>query len=277
MKLLNSKVMSFEEDCVEYENEQEYLEDLDKRRKAGWTQLKTPDFENGVMKRVSKQLPNGHFTQRYKRFNGIKLDIQEEYYNMKFTYTGKALETKLMIEEGRKVYTINKLYQHSRGFYWKVNRMGYIHIIMPVRMSLNGEINHYEIEDRLLTNDNTLRVTKSYGNYDTILDCIKDIEKDLQVGGRMETVMLNDGSIEIVGSHRDLVDIVRDRCGDDIAKMVENLDPAVYDSLYRADCTVFEMANILENTDENGLLSEDQIDSLKDKVETLASDICDCI
>lgn len=93
----------------------------------------------------------------------------------------------------------------------------------------------------------------------------------------METVMLNDGSIEIVGSHRYLVDIVRDRCGDDIAKMVENLDPAVYDSLYRADCTVFEMANILENTDENGLLSENQIDSLKDKVETLASDICDCI
>lgn len=45
---------------------------------------------------------------------------------MKFTYTGKALETKLMIEEGRKVYTINKLYKHSRGFYWKVNRMGYI-------------------------------------------------------------------------------------------------------------------------------------------------------
>lgn len=93
----------------------------------------------------------------------------------------------------------------------------------------------------------------------------------------METVMLNDGSIEIVGSHRDLVDIVCDRCGDDIAKMVENLDPVAYDSLYRADCTVFEIANILENTDENGLLSEDQIDSLKDKVETLASDICDCI
>lgn len=64
------EVMQYED-----ENEQEYLEDLDKRRKAGWTQLKTPDFENGVMKRVSKQLPNGHFTQRYKRFNGIKLDI----------------------------------------------------------------------------------------------------------------------------------------------------------------------------------------------------------
>ena len=93
----------------------------------------------------------------------------------------------------------------------------------------------------------------------------------------METVMFNDGNIEIVGSHRDLVDIVCERCGDDISKMVENHDPAAYDSLYSADCTVFEMANILENTDENGLLSEDQIDSLKDKVETLASDICDCI
>ena len=42
--------------------------------------------------------------------------FREEYYNMKFTYTGKALETKLMIEEGRKVYTINKLYKHSRAF-----------------------------------------------------------------------------------------------------------------------------------------------------------------
>lgn len=52
-----------------------YLEDLDRRRKDGWTQVKTPDFENGVMKRVSKQLQNGHFTQRYKRYNGIKLNV----------------------------------------------------------------------------------------------------------------------------------------------------------------------------------------------------------
>lgn len=42
----------------------------------------------------------------------------------------------------------------------------------------------------------------------------------------METVKLNDGSIEIIGSHRDLVDIVRDKCGDDIAKIVDALDPA---------------------------------------------------
>ena len=34
----------------------------------------------------------------------------------------------------------------------------------------------------------------------------------------MDVVALKDGSIEIIGSHRDLVDIVRDKCGDDIAK-----------------------------------------------------------
>ena len=34
----------------------------------------------------------------------------------------------------------------------------------------------------------------------------------------MDVVALKDGSIEIIGNHRDLVDIVRDKCGDDIAK-----------------------------------------------------------
>lgn len=34
----------------------------------------------------------------------------------------------------------------------------------------------------------------------------------------MDVVALKDGSIEIIGNHRDLVDIIRDKCGDDIAK-----------------------------------------------------------
>lgn len=42
---------------------------------------------------------------------------------MKFTYTGKALETKLMIEEGRKVYTINKLYKHFDSLKDKVETL----------------------------------------------------------------------------------------------------------------------------------------------------------
>lgn len=38
-----------------------------------------------------------------------------------FSYTGEAAKTKEMIEEGRKDITLNTLYKHSRGFYWKVN------------------------------------------------------------------------------------------------------------------------------------------------------------
>ena len=71
MKILNSKLMSFEEECVEYFSEEEYLTDLDKRRKEGWTRIKRPNFETGCME-VMKKKTNHGFTVRYKRFNGIK-------------------------------------------------------------------------------------------------------------------------------------------------------------------------------------------------------------
>lgn len=70
MKILNSKLMSFEEECVEYTSEEEYREDLDRRRKNGWTRIKK--LENGIMIPVSKRTNNG-FTMRYKRYNGVKL------------------------------------------------------------------------------------------------------------------------------------------------------------------------------------------------------------
>lgn len=71
MNVLNSKVMSFEEECVEYVSEEEYREDLDKRRKQGWTQIKQPNFEKKQMEVIRKKTNKG-FTVRYKRFNGIK-------------------------------------------------------------------------------------------------------------------------------------------------------------------------------------------------------------
>lgn len=96
-----------------------------------------------------------------------------------FVYTGKAAETKEMIEEGKTNIVINALYKHSRGFYWKVNRRGYIHVIMPSKVTLNGKFSHYEIQDQLLTKDNMLRVTSSYGNFTTIQECKHEIENDL--------------------------------------------------------------------------------------------------
>lgn len=96
-----------------------------------------------------------------------------------FTYTGKAAETKEMIEEGKSDIIIDALYKHSRGFYWKINRRGYIHVIKPSKVTINGKFSHYEIEDRLLTKDNMLKIKSSYGHFQSILECIKEIESDL--------------------------------------------------------------------------------------------------
>ena len=56
---------------MEYFSEEEYLADLDKRRKEGWTRVKRPNFEEKTMEVISKKTNHG-FTIRYKRFNGIK-------------------------------------------------------------------------------------------------------------------------------------------------------------------------------------------------------------
>lgn len=93
----------------------------------------------------------------------------------------------------------------------------------------------------------------------------------------MDVVALKDGSIEIIGNHRDLVDIVRDKCGDDIAKRVEELDLVCYDELYTANSTIWEIADILENKDEDGTLTADQVDSIENKFEELQHCISSCI
>lgn len=72
MKSLNYKVMSFEEECVEYMSKEEYIKDLDKRRKDGWTQVRTPNFETREMEVVSKKTNKG-FTIRYKRFGKLPI------------------------------------------------------------------------------------------------------------------------------------------------------------------------------------------------------------
>ena len=72
MKILNSKEMLFEEECVEYFSEDEYIEDLDRRRKNGWTRVKTPNFDMRKMEVISKKTNCG-FTIRYKRFGKVHI------------------------------------------------------------------------------------------------------------------------------------------------------------------------------------------------------------
>lgn len=62
----------------------------------------------------------------------------------------------------------------------------------------------------------------------------------------MQVVMLSDGNVEIIGTHRDLVDIIRDKCGDDIAKMVEALDPAEFEDVYNAYENIMSASDLLD-------------------------------
>lgn len=49
MKMINSKVLSYEEDLIEYESQEEFDDDFQKRKKDGWLIVKnfgTDDFTN---------------------------------------------------------------------------------------------------------------------------------------------------------------------------------------------------------------------------------------
>lgn len=85
----------------------------------------------------------------------------------------------------------------------------------------------------------------------------------------MELVQLKDGNIEIIGKHRDLVDIVRDKCGDDVAKMVEENDPADWEKVIEAEILVSSIEDILVNKDECGLLDSNQVSQIEDKIDRI--------
>lgn len=68
MRLISSKEIWYEEECAEYENEEEYKEDLNKRKQDRWMQMKIPDFENGKMKLLQKKTNKG-FCQFYRKYH----------------------------------------------------------------------------------------------------------------------------------------------------------------------------------------------------------------
>lgn len=62
----------------------------------------------------------------------------------------------------------------------------------------------------------------------------------------MDVVQLKDGSVEIIGSHRDLVDIIRDKCGDEIAAKVEECDPTEFEDVYSAYEEIIDAYELLD-------------------------------
>lgn len=92
-------------------------------------------------------------------------------------YNGKALATKEKIMATVSSYYVNQVYKNAKhNIYWFINKSGYMHILRPCRVRLDGRPLYFAIEDYLLTIDNMLQSKGHSGRYETIEDVIKELE-----------------------------------------------------------------------------------------------------
>ena len=93
-------------------------------------------------------------------------------------YSGEALATMEKIMATTTVYTVNKVYKnHEHNIYWFINQNGYMHILRPCNVMLDGKHLYFAIEDYLLTKDNMLQSKGHNGRYDSIQSTIEELER----------------------------------------------------------------------------------------------------
>lgn len=86
-------------------------------------------------------------------------------------YDERTEETRSRIFGNKNSYIPNKKYRASEYEFWYyINTKGYFHILLPHKIKYNDKFSHFEIVDYLLTKDNTLKETKSYGVYKTLVE-----------------------------------------------------------------------------------------------------------
>ena len=72
-------------------------------------------------------------------------------------YSEKALETEEKIKGDISAYYTNKVYKNTNyNIYWFINQRGYLHVLRPSNVTMNGKIIGYAIHDYMLTKDNML-------------------------------------------------------------------------------------------------------------------------
>ena len=93
-------------------------------------------------------------------------------------YSGEALATMEKIMGDITSYYPNKVYKNEEyNLYWFINSKGYMHVLKPCRVTLDGKLLHYAIEDNLLTTDNMVQSKGSNGNYTTVQEVIEELER----------------------------------------------------------------------------------------------------
>lgn len=72
-------------------------------------------------------------------------------------YSGESLKTMEKIMDNVRRYYPNQTYKNNQyNIYWFVNSKGYLHVLRPSNVTMNGKIIGYAINDYMLTKDNML-------------------------------------------------------------------------------------------------------------------------
>ena len=72
-------------------------------------------------------------------------------------YNGEALKTMEKIMGNVRSYYPNQTYKNNQyNIYWFINSKGYLHVLRPSNVTMNGKIIGYAINDYMLTKDNML-------------------------------------------------------------------------------------------------------------------------
>ena len=72
-------------------------------------------------------------------------------------YSGESLKTMEKIMDNVRSYYSNQTYKNNQcNIYWFVNSKGYLHVLRPSNVTMNGKIIGYAIHDYMLTKDNML-------------------------------------------------------------------------------------------------------------------------
>ena len=72
-------------------------------------------------------------------------------------YSGEALKTMEKIMDNVRSYYSNQTYKNNQyNIYWFINQKGYLHVLRPSNVTMNGKIIGYAINDYMLTKDNML-------------------------------------------------------------------------------------------------------------------------
>lgn len=92
-------------------------------------------------------------------------------------YSGESLATYEKVMDGMRTYTPNKVYKNEKySIYYFVNNHGYMHILKPYAVKMDGKILYYAIEDYLLTKDNMLQSKGWNGEFTSVQAVIEELE-----------------------------------------------------------------------------------------------------